>query len=64
MKQSPLFDSLSLDPFSLHQDYLAAAEVNVGRSEIVEALMIAPMIVMLDKGLDLSFRSVASFTRI
>jgi hypothetical protein len=48
MKQAPLYDGLSLDPFSLHQDGLAASEIDVGGSEIVEALVIAPMIVALD----------------
>jgi hypothetical protein len=34
---------------------LAASEVDVGRGKIVEALVIAPMIVMLDEGSDLRF---------
>ena len=55
MLQAPLFDRLSLDPFSLQQDCLSAAEVNVCGSEIVEALVIAPMIVALDEGFDLGF---------
>ena len=41
MLQGPVFDGLSFDPFSLQQDGLAASEVDVGGSEIVEALMIA-----------------------
>ena len=41
MQQAPLFDGLSLDPFSLQQDGLAASEVDVGGREIVEALVIA-----------------------
>ena len=55
MLQAPQFDGLSLDPFSLQQDGLAAAEVDVGGGEIVEALMIAAMIVALDEGSDLGF---------
>ena len=55
MLQSPLFDGLSLDPFSLQQNGLAASEVDVGRSEIVEALMVAPVVVVLDEGRDLAF---------
>ncbi len=35
MMQAPQFDGLSLDPFSLQQDGLAASEVNIGRIEIV-----------------------------
>src|SRR5690606_12912037 len=54
MLQAPLFDGLSLDPFSLQQDSLAAPEVNVGGSEIVQALMISPMVVAVDEGRDLA----------
>ena len=55
MLQAPLFDGLSLDPFSLQQDGLAAPEVNVGGGKIVEALVVAPMVVVLDEGGDLGF---------
>src|SRR3954466_782979 len=54
MVQAPQFDGLSLDPLSL-QNGLAAPEVDVGGREIVEALVIAPMIVVLDEGCDLGF---------
>ena len=53
MLQAAQFDSASLDPFSLQQDGLASAKVDVGRRKIVEALMIAAMIVALDEGSDL-----------
>ena len=53
MLQAPQFDSASLDPFSLQQDGLASAEVDVGRRQIVDALVIAAMIVALDEGRDL-----------
>ena len=53
MLQAPQFDCLSLDPFSLQQDGLAAPEVDVGGGEIVEAFVIAPMVVALDEGCDL-----------
>ena len=55
MLQAPQFDGPSLDPFSLQQDGLAAPEVDVGGCEIVEALVIAAMIVALDEGCDLDF---------
>ncbi len=55
MLQAPLFDGLSLDPFSLQQDGLAASEVDVSGREIVEALVIAHVVVALDEGLDLGF---------
>ena len=53
MKQAPGFDGLSFDPFSLFQDGLAAPQVDVGRSEVLQALVIAAMVVMLDEGIDL-----------
>ena len=53
MKQAPGFDSLSLDPFSLFQDGLAAPEVDIGRGEVLQALVALSVIVMLDEGVDL-----------
>ena len=53
MLQAPLFDRLSLDAFSVQQDGLAAPEVDVGGGEIVEAFVIAPMVITLDEGCDL-----------
>ena len=38
--QAALFDRVSFDPFALEQDGLAASEVDVGRGEIVEALVV------------------------
>ena len=55
MLQAPLFDGLSFDPFSLQQDGLATPEVDVGGGEIVQALVIAPVVVVIDEGCDLGF---------
>ena len=44
-----------VDPFSFDQNGLAAAEVDVGRRQIADALVIAPVIVVSDEGLDLGF---------
>ena len=57
MLQGPVFDGLSFDPFCLQQDGLAASEVDVGGSEIVEAL-IATMVVALDEGGYLPFEII------
>ena len=54
--QAPMFDGLSLDPFALFDDGIGPAEVGVGRGDVVEALVVAPMIVVLDEGLDLGVR--------
>ena len=53
MTQAPGLDSLSFDPFSLLQDGLAASEVDIGRGEVLQALVIASMVVLIDKGIDL-----------
>lgn len=52
MRQAPGFDGLSFDPFSFSQNGLAAPEVDNGRG-VLQALVIAPVIVMIDKGIDL-----------
>ena len=54
MKQASRFDGLSFDPFALFQNGLAAAEVDIGRGEVLQALVVAPVVVMIDKGIDLS----------
>lgn len=38
-----MFDGLSLDPFTLLDDGFGPAEVGIGRSHIVQALVVAPM---------------------
>ena len=49
MLQASLLDGLSFDPFSRQEDGLAAAEVDVGRGKIVEALVIAPVIIVVTR---------------
>jgi len=50
-----MFDGLSLDPFSLFDDGFGPAEAGIGGRHIVQALVIALVIVMLDERLDLAF---------
>ena len=40
VKQPTVLDGLAFDPFSFQQDGLTAPEVDVGRGEIVDALVI------------------------
>src|SRR3954453_2907903 len=54
MLQAAIGDGLAFDPFAFEEDGLAASEVDVGRGEIAEALMVAAMIVVLDEGRDLA----------
>lgn len=53
--QAAQSDGLSFDPFAFDEDGFAAAEVDVSRGEIVEALVVSAMIVMFDEGRDLGF---------
>ena len=53
--QATVCDGLALDPFAFEEDGLGAPEVDVSRSEIAEALVIAGMVVVLDEGRDLAF---------
>jgi len=54
MQQAPLFDGFAFDPFSVQHDGLAAPEVDVSRREVAEALVVTPVIIVLDKGGDLN----------
>ena len=55
MLQSALFDGLAFDPLALEQDGLAASEVDVSRRQVLQALMVAVMIVVIDEAIDLRF---------
>src|SRR4026208_2549042 len=55
VKQPTVLDGLAFDPFSFQQDGLTAPEVDVGWGEIVDALVIAPVVVVRDECIDLSF---------
>ena len=55
MLQATVGQGLSLDPFSLCQNGGATPEVDVSRGEIVDALVIAPVVVVRDECIDLSF---------
>ena len=55
MLQASVCDGGPLDAVSFGEDRLGPAEVNVGRGEVVDALMVADVVVMLDEGIDLPF---------
>ena len=44
MLQTTICDGLAFDPFAFEKDGLGPSEVNVSRSEIGEALVIASMV--------------------
>ena len=49
MQQASVCDGLSFDPFPFDEDRLAASEVDVGRCQIAEALVVAQVIVVGDE---------------
>ena len=51
--QASRFECLSFDPFALFQNGFVTAKVDVGRCDVVDALVVALMIVVVDEGLDL-----------
>jgi hypothetical protein len=50
--QSSELDGLSFDPFALEQDGVTASEVDVGRRQVPQALMVASVIVVIDEAID------------
>ena len=55
MLQAPMFECLSLDPFSSFDDGGSPAEVGIGGCDVAEAIVVAAMVVMIDEGIDLVF---------
>jgi hypothetical protein len=55
MLQATVCDCLALDHFAFEEDGLSAPEVDVSWGKIVEALVIAGMVVMRHEGRDLAF---------
>lgn len=54
--QAARFERLSFDPFALLENGFVTSEVDVSRCDVVEALVVPPMIVMVDEGRDLGFK--------
>ena len=57
MQQAAAGQRLPFDPFPFEQDRLTTPEVDVGRVEIVQALVSAGVVVVLDKGAHLRLES-------
>ena len=56
MHQAAVLDGPALDAFTLQQDSLPPAEIDIRRGQIVQALVIAPVVIPLDKLGDLSLQ--------
>src|ERR1700730_2307176 len=55
VQQAAIGDCLSFDPFPFDQNGLAPPKVDVGGSQVGDALVISQVIVVGDEGLDLGF---------
>ena len=53
MHQASVLDCLSFNPFSFEQDGVASAEVNIGRCQVADGLVVAPVVVVINEGADL-----------
>jgi hypothetical protein len=54
--QAPMLDGLSFDVGPLAQDVGGSAEVGIRGRHVAQALVVADMVVMLDKGADLGLQ--------
>jgi hypothetical protein len=55
VEQASLSDCLLFDVLALEQDGLCSTKVDIGRCEIVQALVVAMVVVVFDEGKDLRF---------
>src|SRR5215471_14632567 len=55
MVKTSILNGLSFDPFSFKQDGLASSKVNIGGSEIGDALVVSQIIIMRDEVADPGF---------
>ncbi len=55
MLQAAVFDCLSFDPFPLSENCSVTPEVDVGRCDVVQALVVTLVVVIIDKFPDLAF---------
>jgi hypothetical protein len=53
--QATIGDCLSFDPFAFEEDGLSPSEVDIGRREIGQALVVSRMVVLRHEGGDLAF---------
>ena len=55
MLQSSSSDGVAFGPFALKQDGLSASEVDIGRRQVLQAFVVAPVIVVVDEAADVHF---------
>ena len=62
MLQAALSDRLFLDLFPFSENGFIAAKVDVGGCDVVQALVVALVIVVVDEGFNLSFEVIRQTT--
>ena len=55
MLQAAVLDCLFLDPFPFSENGFVAAKVDIGRCDVVEALVVSLVVVIVDECPDLAF---------
>ena len=55
MLQAPVFEGLSFDAPAFFENLPASSEVDIRRGQVLQALVIAMMIIVLDEVADLGF---------
>jgi hypothetical protein len=48
MHQAAVLGGSALDALTLQQDGLPPAEINISRGQVVQALVVAPVVIVLD----------------
>ena len=56
MHQAAVLDGPALDAHALQQDGLPPAEIDISRGQIAQALMIAPVVILLDECLNIGLK--------
>jgi hypothetical protein len=56
MHQAAVLDGFALDALAPQQDSLPPAEMDISRGQIVQALVVAPVVILIDKGFNLGLK--------
>jgi hypothetical protein len=56
MHQAAMLDGFALDAHAFQQDGLPPAEIDICWGQVVQALVVAPVVILLDKGLNLGLK--------
>ena len=56
MHQAAMLDGFTLDALTLQQDGLPPAEIDISRGQVVQALVVAPVVILLDECLNLGLK--------